>query len=107
MTDIQTWLDQGRTLADQAADHVGRLAAGDDKWTMTVPPKDTDSDMALMSLLDGRLRKHSTPSKPSSICIMTTATDGATNVQTDSKPATPTRLSSPATPARPLRRSRP
>ena len=55
MTDIQTWLDQGRTLADQAADHVGRLAAGDDKWTMTVPPKDTDSDVALMSLLDGRL----------------------------------------------------
>lgn len=55
MTDIQAWIDQGRTLADQAADHVGRLAAGDDKWTMTVPPKDTDSDIALLSLLDGRL----------------------------------------------------
>lgn len=55
MTGMQAWLDQGKTLADRAADHVGRLSSGDDKWTMTVPPKDTDSDIALMSLLDGRL----------------------------------------------------
>ena len=55
MTDMQAWLDQGRTLADRAADHVGRLSSGDDKWTMSIPPKDTDSDVALMSLLDGRL----------------------------------------------------
>lgn len=55
MTDIRAWLDQGKTLADRAADHVGRLSSGEDRWTMTVPPKDTDSDIALMSLLDGRL----------------------------------------------------
>lgn len=55
MTDIQAWIDDSRAHADRAADHVANVAAGVERWTMKVPPTDTDTDIMLIGLLDGTL----------------------------------------------------
>ena len=55
MRDIQEWIDASRTHADRAADHVADIAAGVDRWTMKVPPTDTDTDTMLIGLLDDTL----------------------------------------------------
>ena len=57
MTDIQAWIDNNRTRADRAAGHVANVAAGVERWTMKVPPTDTDTDIMLIGLLDGTLGK--------------------------------------------------
>ena len=55
MTDIQAWIDDSRAHADRAAAHVANIAAGVERWTMKVPPTDTDTDTLLIGLLDGTL----------------------------------------------------
>ena len=55
MSDIQDWIDNSRTRADRVADHVANIAAGAERWTMRVPPTDTDTDIMLIGLLDGTL----------------------------------------------------
>lgn len=55
MIDIQEWLDDSRAQADRAADHVANVAAGVERWTMRVPPTDTDTDTMLIDLLDDTL----------------------------------------------------
>lgn len=55
MTNIQAWIDDSRAHADRAAAHVANIAAGVERWTMKVPPADTDTDITLIGLLDGTL----------------------------------------------------
>ena len=55
MSNIQEWIDDSRARADRAADHVASVAAGVERWTMKVPPADTDTDIMLIGLLDGTL----------------------------------------------------
>lgn len=55
MTDIQEWIDDSRARAARAADHVANVAAGVERWTMKVPPTDTDTDIMLIGLLEGTL----------------------------------------------------
>lgn len=42
-----------RKRADKALDHIGRLCTGEDRWKMTVPPEDDDSDMLLTAVAGG------------------------------------------------------
>lgn len=41
-----------RARAEAAAEHVGRLASGEDRWKMNVPVQDDDSDVLLMTVAD-------------------------------------------------------
>ena len=53
MTDpIIDRLDQIKGRADKAADHVGKIAAREHRWTMSVPPRETDTDILLTQCLD-------------------------------------------------------
>ena len=45
-------LDQIKGRADKAADHVGKIAAREHRWTMSVPPRETDTDILLTQCLD-------------------------------------------------------
>ena len=48
MSDETTaWLDRVQTLAEKAHDHIGKLCTQEHQWTMTVPPRDDDSDVLL------------------------------------------------------------
>ena len=41
-----------RKRAEAAAEHVGRLCTKEAHWQMSVPPRDDDSDLMLMAVLD-------------------------------------------------------
>ena len=41
------YLDQIDARADTAHEHIGALAAPDARWTMSIPVRDTDSDVLL------------------------------------------------------------
>lgn len=44
MTDF---IDRARAKASSAQEHIGRLSTKEDRWTMSVPPRDDDSDILL------------------------------------------------------------
>lgn len=41
-----------RERADKAGDHVGKLCVGEDRWKMSVPVRDDDSDVMLTRVTD-------------------------------------------------------
>ena len=41
-----------RQLVEQAHDHIGKLCTGEDRWKMTVPPQESDSDILFTRLAD-------------------------------------------------------
>lgn len=45
-------LDEIEARANQAADHVAMLCTKEERWRMSVPPKDSDSDLMLMQVLE-------------------------------------------------------
>lgn len=45
-------LDAIENRANQAADHVAMLCTKEERWRMSVPPKDSDSDLMLMQVLE-------------------------------------------------------
>ena len=55
MSNVQEWINNSRARANLAADHVANIATGVERWTMKVPPTDTDTDIMLIGLLDDTL----------------------------------------------------
>lgn len=45
-------LDEIEARANQAADHVAMLCTKEERWRMSVPPKDSDSDLMLLRSLE-------------------------------------------------------
>ena len=41
-----------RERADKASEHIGRLCTKEDRWTMSVPVRDDDSDVMLTQITD-------------------------------------------------------
>lgn len=44
---MSDFIDRARARASSAQDHIGRLCTKEERWTMSVPPRDDDSDILL------------------------------------------------------------
>lgn len=45
-------LNELKARANRAADHVAMLCTKEERWRMSVPPKDSDSDLMLLQVLE-------------------------------------------------------
>ena len=52
MTDLRKLLDEIQERSRTAGDHVAKLCTKEDRWKMSVPVQDTDSDVLLTQITD-------------------------------------------------------